>query len=43
MCRFDLQAESKPDAIITAVEMLEGVQITNIQELKCQELVKSDG
>lgn len=43
MCRFELQAESKPDAIITAVEMLEGVQIHNIQELKCQELVKSDG
>ena len=42
ICRFELKAESKSDAIITAVEMLEGVQIQNIQELKCQELVKSD-
>ena len=42
VCRFELKAESKSDAIITAVEMLEGVQIQNIQELKCQELVKSD-
>ena len=41
-CRFELKAESKSDAIIIAVEMLEGVQIQNIQELKCQELVKSD-
>ena len=41
-CRFELKAESKSDAIITAVEMLEGVRIQNIQELKCQELVKSD-
>jgi len=42
LCRFELKAESKSDAIIIAVEMLEGVQIQNIQELKCQELVKSD-
>ena len=41
-CRFELKAESKSDAIIIAVEMLEGVQIQNIQELKCQEIVKSD-
>ena len=41
-CRFELKAESKSDAIIIAVEQFEGIQITNIQELKCQEIVKSD-
>jgi phosphopantetheine adenylyltransferase len=41
-CRFELKAESKSDAIIIAVEMLEGIEIQNIQELKCQEIVKSD-
>jgi len=41
-CKFELKAESKPEAIIIAVEQLEGINITNIQELKCQELVKSD-
>tara|TARA_R110002020_G_scaffold460488_1_gene679013 strand:+ start:2234 stop:2434 length:201 start_codon:yes stop_codon:yes gene_type:complete len=41
-CRFELKAESKPEAIIIAVERLEGIEITNVQELKCQELVKSD-
>ena len=41
-CKFELKAESKPEAIIIAVEQLEGINITNVQELKCQELVKSD-
>ena len=41
-CRFELKAESKPEAIIIAVEQLEGINITNVQELKCQELIKSD-
>ena len=41
-CRFELKAESKSDAIIIAVEMFEGIEIQNIQELKCQEIVKSD-
>ena len=41
-CRFELKAESKSDAIIIAVERLEGIEIQNIQELKCQEIVKSD-
>ena len=41
-CRFELKAESKSDAIIIAVEQLEGINITNVQELKCQELIKSD-
>ena len=42
VCRFEVEAETKPDSIIIAVERLEGIQITNIQELKCQEIVKSD-
>ena len=41
-CKFELKAESKPEAIIIAVEQLEGINITNVQELKCQELIKSD-
>ena len=41
-CRFELKAESKSDAIIIAVEQFEGIQITNIQELNSQEIVKSD-
>tara|TARA_Y100001951_G_C11223505_1_gene230236 strand:- start:463 stop:672 length:210 start_codon:yes stop_codon:yes gene_type:complete len=41
-CRFELKAESKSDAIIIAVEQFEGIMVTNIQELKCQEIVKSD-
>ena len=41
-CRFDLRAESKSDAIIIAVEQFEGIQITNIQKIECQEIVKSD-
>jgi len=41
-CKFELKAETKPEAIIIAVEQLEGIQITNILELKIQELVKSD-
>ena len=42
VCRFEVEAESKPDSIIIAIERLEGIDITNVQELKCQELVKSD-
>tara|TARA_R100000329_G_scaffold145608_1_gene131317 strand:+ start:525 stop:725 length:201 start_codon:yes stop_codon:yes gene_type:complete len=42
VCRFEVEAETKPDSIIIAVERLEGIQITNVQELKCQEIVKSD-
>ena len=41
-CRFELKAESKSDAIIIAVEQFEGIQITNIQKIECQEIVKSD-
>ena len=41
-CRFDLRAESKSDAIIVAVERLEGIEITNILKIECQELIKSD-
>ena len=41
-CRFELKAESKSDAIIIAVEQFEGIQITNIQKIECQELIKSD-
>ena len=37
VCKFDLKAESKPDAIIIAVEQFEGIQITNIQKIECQE------
>ena len=36
-CKFELKAESKPDAIIIAVEQFEGIQITNIQKIECQE------
>ena len=43
VCRFEVEAESKPDSIIIAIERLEGIQITNVQELKCQEIVKNDG
>ena len=43
VCRFEFEAESKPDSIIIAIERLEGIQITNVQELKCQEIVKNDG
>ena len=43
VCRFEVEAESKPDSIIIAIERLEGIQITNVQELKCQEIVKHDG
>ena len=43
VCRFEVEAESKPDSIIIAIERLEGIDITNVQELKCQELVKNDG
>lgn len=42
VCRFEVEAESKPDSIIIAIEKLEGIEITNVQELKCQEIVKSD-
>ena len=41
-CRFELKAESKSDAIIIAVERLEGIEITNILKIECQELIKSD-
>ena len=41
-CRFELKAESKSDAIIIAVEQFEGIQITNIQKIECQEIIKSD-
>ena len=41
-CRFELRAESKSDAIIIAVERLEGIEITNVQKIECQEIVKSD-
>ena len=41
-CRFELKAESKSDAIIVAVERLEGIEITNILKIECQELIKSD-
>ena len=43
VCRFEVEAESKPDSIIIAIERLEGIQSTNVQELKCQEIVKNDG
>ena len=43
VCRFEVEAESIPDSIIIAIERLEGIQITNVQELKCQEIVKNDG
>tara|TARA_Y100001938_G_scaffold150213_1_gene240119 strand:+ start:3070 stop:3270 length:201 start_codon:yes stop_codon:yes gene_type:complete len=43
VCRFEVEAETKPDSIIIAIERLEGIQITNVQELKCQEIVKNDG
>ena len=43
VCRFEVEAETKPDSIIIAVERLEGIQITNVQELKCQEIVNKDG
>ena len=43
VCRFEVEAESKPDSIIIAIERLEGIQITNVQELKWQEIVKNDG
>ena len=42
VCRFEVEAESKPDSIIIAIERLEGIQITNVQELKCQEIVTRD-
>ena len=41
-CRFELKAESKSDAIIVAVERLEGIEITNVQKIECQEIIKSD-
>lgn len=43
VCKFNLEAESKPDAIIIAIEKLEGIEITNVQKLECQEVVKRDG
>ena len=33
VCRFEVEAESKPDSIIIAIERLEGIDITNVQEL----------
>ena len=41
-CKFELKAESKPDAIIIAVEQFEGIQITNIQKIECQEKLEGD-
>ena len=41
-CKFELKAESKPDAIIIAVEQFEGLQITNIQKIECQEKLEGD-
>ena len=41
-CKFELKAESKSDAIIIAVERLEGIEITNVQKIECQEIIKSD-
>ena len=43
VCKFEVEAESKPDSIIIAIERLEGVSITNVLKLECQEIVKSDG
>ena len=41
-CKFELKAEAKPDAIIIAVEQFEGIQITNIQKIECQEKLEGD-
>ena len=41
-CKVELKAASKPDAIIIAVEQFEGIQITNIQKIVCQEKLEGD-
>ena len=41
VCKFNLEAESKPDAIIIAVEKLEGIEITTTSLLIVKKRLKN--